>query len=156
MLHFSRLQRLLYKKEIKGTARAFSESRHVLWVARRHCCNPFSAAGFFSKKLSTSNLSYMEIKKINGAIIYKANVDNIKDAVEEAVMRGADLCCANLGCANLGGADLRGAHLGSAHLGDADIGGADLCGANLGGAHLGGANLRGANLGGADLGSANL
>ena len=53
----------------------------------------------------------MEIKKINGAIIYKANADNIKDAVEEAVMRGANLVGANLGCANLGGADLRYADL---------------------------------------------
>ena len=93
----------------------------------------------------------MEIKKINGAIIYKANADNIKDAVEEAVMRGANLVGANLGCANLGGADLCGANLGCANLGGADLRYADIRGANLGCANLGGADLCGANLGGADL-----
>ena len=98
----------------------------------------------------------MEIKKINGAIIYKANADNIKDAVEEAVMRGANLVGANLGCANLGGADLCGANLGCANLGGADLRYADIRGANLGDAYLRGANLRYADLGGADLGGADL
>ena len=98
----------------------------------------------------------MEIKKINGAIIYKANADNIKDAVEEAVMRGANLVGANLGCANLGGADLCGANLGCANLGGADLRYADIRGANLGGANLCGADLCGANLRGAKLGDANL
>ena len=81
----------------------------------------------------------MEIKKINGAIIFKANVDNIKDAVEEAVMRGANLGGANLRGANLGGANLCCANLCCANLRDAN-----LCCANLGGANLGGANIRGA------------
>ena len=118
----------------------------------------------------------MEIKKINGEIIFKANVDNIKDAVEEAVMRGedlrdanlrdADLREANLRDANLGGANLCGADLSCADLGGANLGGADLSGADLSDADLGGANLRyadlsdaylrGADLGGADLGGANL
>ena len=123
----------------------------------------------------------MEIKKINGEIIFKANVDNIKDAVEEAVMRGEDLRDANLRGANLryadlsdaylrgsdlGGADLGGANLGGADLRDANLGGANFCGANLRYADLGDANLRGANLryadlsdaylGGADLGGADL
>ena len=51
----------------------------------------------------------MKIKKINGEIIFKANVDNIKDAVEEAVMRGADLRGANLRGADLRYANIRGA-----------------------------------------------
>ena len=98
----------------------------------------------------------MEIKKINGEIIFKANVDNIKDAVEEAVMRGTDLRGANLSDANLGGADLRGANLSDAYLRGANIRYADLSGANLCCANLGGANLRGANIGGANLCGANL
>ena len=83
----------------------------------------------------------MEIKKINGEIIFKANVDNIKDAVEEAVMRCADLYGANLGGADLRHADLRHANLRGANLRGADLRYADLCGANLGGANLCGANL---------------
>ena len=103
----------------------------------------------------------MEIKKINGEIIFKANVDNIKDAVEEAVMRGADLGGANLSDANLRGANLRDANLRDANLCCADLRGAnlrcaDLGGANLCGADLDGANLRCANLCGAYLGCANL
>ena len=113
----------------------------------------------------------MEIKKINGAIIFKANVDNIKDAVEEAVMRGANLgganlrganlgganlCCANLCCANLRDANLCCADFRDANLGGADLRGANLCGADLRGANLCCANLRDANLCCANLGGANL
>ncbi|MBQ1196456.1 MAG: pentapeptide repeat-containing protein [Clostridia bacterium] len=93
----------------------------------------------------------MEIKKINGEIIFKANVDNIKDAVEEAVMR-----CADLYGANLGGADLRHADLRHADLRHADLRGANLRGANLSSANLRHADLRGANLRGADLRYADL
>ena len=108
----------------------------------------------------------MEIKKINGEVIFFANKDNIKDVVEEAVkcganlgganLRGANLRGANLGCADLRGANLRGANLGCADLGGANLRCANLSGANLGCADLRCANLRGANLGGANLGDANL
>ena len=98
----------------------------------------------------------MEIKKINGEIIFKADVDNIKDAVKEAVMRGADLNGANLRGENLGYAHLYGAHLGCANLGGADLYGANLYGADLYGADLYGADLRFANLGGANLRFADL
>ena len=103
------------------------------------------------------------IKSIFGNVLFKYSKEGntLKDTVEEAVKRGANLRCANLRCANLGGAYLRGAYLRGADLGDANLRGADLGGANLGGAYLrgadlGGANLRGADLGGADLGDAYL
>ena len=88
----------------------------------------------------------IEIQSIFGNVLFDFSKENntIKDAIIEAVKRGA-----YLGGANLGGADLRGAYLRGA-----DLGGADLGGANLGGAYLGGANLRGADLGSANLGGA--
>ena len=95
----------------------------------------------------------IEIKSIFGKVLFEFSKDNntLKETIEEAVKRGADL-----GGADLGGADLRGADLGGADLRGADLGGADLRGADLRGADLGGADLRGADLGGADLGGADL
>ena len=108
----------------------------------------------------------------DGRVLYTAKTaKDVREAVEEARMRGAylrdaylrganlggaDLRDAYLGGANLGGADLRGADLGGAYLGGADLGGAYLGGAYLRGAYLGGANLGGAYLGGANLGGAYL
>ena len=98
----------------------------------------------------------MEIKNINGEIIFKADKDNIKGTVEDAVKSGADLYGANLKGADLYGADLGGADLSGANLKDANLKGADLKGADLYGANLYGANLYGADLKGADLYGANL
>ena len=108
----------------------------------------------------------MEIKNINGEIIFKADKDNIKDTVEDAVksvanlkganLYGANLKGANLKGANLKGADLYGANLYCANLYGADLKGADLKGADLKGANLYGAYLKGANLKDADLYGANL
>jgi hypothetical protein len=99
-------------------------------------------------------------------IIYEANCDTIKNALEKAVKEDTDLRYAHLsyahlegadlGGADLGGADLEGADLGGADLGGAYLGGADLEGADLGGAYLEGAHLEGADLEGADLGGADL
>ena len=93
----------------------------------------------------------MEIKKINGEIIFKADKGNVKDLVEVAVKCGADLSGADLRSANL-----RSANLGSAYLRSADLSGADLSGADLGSAYLRSADLRSADLNGAYLGGAYL
>ena len=103
----------------------------------------------------------IEIKSIFGNVLFEFSKENntIKDTVEEAVRRGADLRDAYLSGAYLRDANLRGAYLSGADLRDAylygaNLYGADLRDANLRGAYLGGANLRGANLGGANLGGA--
>jgi Pentapeptide repeats (8 copies) len=107
------------------------------------------------------------VKNMSGDELFKSEkASTAKEAVVEAVSKGAYLRGAYLRGADLGGADLRGADLGGADLGGADLrgadlGGADLRGADLGGAYLGGAYLgsaylRGAYLGGADLGGAYL
>ena len=95
----------------------------------------------------------IEVKSIFGNVLFEFSKENntIKDTVEEAVKRGADLrdanlCGANLFCANLFCADLRGANLRDANLHDAYLRGANLCGAYLCGADLCGADLRDANL----------
>ncbi len=62
----------------------------------------------------------LEIKTINGKILYEAEADNIQDCCQQAIRKDA----------NLRGAYLRGA---------------DLRDANLRGAYLRGANLQGAN-----------
>ena len=80
----------------------------------------------------------IEIKnRWTGSIIFEySKKDNtIKDTLEEAIRRCANLRGADLGGADLGGADLRGADLRDADLGDADLGGANLRGADLGGAN---------------------
>lgn len=95
----------------------------------------------------------IDIKSIFGNVLFSFEKENntIKDTLEEANLR-----CANLGEADLRSADLRYANLRCADLEGADLEGADLRGADLRGANLEGADLRGANLGEADLGGANL
>ena len=95
----------------------------------------------------------IEIKSRIGNILFEFAKENntIKDTLEEAVKRGA-----NLGGAYLRDAYLSGAYLRDAYLSGADLGGADLSGAYLRDAYLSGANLGGANLGGANLGGADL
>ena len=63
----------------------------------------------------------MEIKNIYGAVIYTSQAATVKDAVVEAVAKGADLTDANLRGADLRGADLTGANLTGANLRGADL-----------------------------------
>ena len=96
----------------------------------------------------------IEIKSVFGEVLfsYEKEDNTLKDTVEEAVLRGANLGYANLGDANLEDANLEDANLEGANLGGANLGYANLRGANLGYANLGDANLRGANLEDAFLG----
>ena len=103
----------------------------------------------------------LQIKTLAGEVLFESDKTTLKEAVEEAVSRNADLRDACLGGADLrdaclGGANLIGANLRGADLGDAYLRGADLGGANLIGAYLRGADLRGADLEGADLRDADL
>ena len=103
----------------------------------------------------------IEIKDINGDVIYTSNKETLKEAVEEAVkneanLSGADLCEANLSRANLSEANLCEADLCEADLYRANLSGADLCKANLSRANLSEADLSGADLCGADFSRAEL
>jgi len=109
----------------------------------------------------------IEIKsRWDGKVLLPVEAESLREAVEAAVARDANLRGANLSDAYLSGANLRGANLRDANLrganlrganlGAANLSGAYLGGANLSDAYLGGANLRDANLGGADLSDANL
>ena len=75
----------------------------------------------------------IEIKNIDGDVIYTSSKPTLKEAVEEAVGCGANLCDADLYDADLSDADLS----------DADLSGANLYGANLSGANLYGAKFYG-------------
>ena len=90
----------------------------------------------------------IQIKSIYGSILfeYEKEDNTVKDAVIEAVKKGANLRSANLSGANLSGADLRSADLRSADLRSADLSGANLRSADLSYADLSGANLRSADL----------
>ena len=101
-----------------------------------------------SNKQKTKN---MEIKRITGELIFSDNSQLIKEAVINAILKGA-----NLRGADLSGADLSGANLSEANLSEANLSGADLREANLRWANLSWANLRWANLSGANLSEANL
>ena len=81
----------------------------------------------------------MEIKRITGELIFRDNSQLIKEAVINAILKGAnlswaDLSEANLSWANLSDANLRGANLSGANLSDANLRGANLSDANLSGA----------------------
>ena len=94
----------------------------------------------------------IDIKSIFGNVLFSFEKENntIKDTLEEANLRGADLSQANLVGANLRFANLEGADLRFANLRGADLRGADLRFANLRGADLNQANLIAADLRGAD------
>ena len=83
---------------------------------------------------------------LNGSVLfeYESNDNTIKQTLEKAVSKNANLGGANLRNADLWDADLRGADLRNDDLWDADLRGANLGGANLRNADLWGANLRGA------------
>ena len=68
----------------------------------------------------------IEIKNIDGDVIYTSSKSTLKEAVEEAVE-----CGANLGEADLYGANLREADLYGADLSEANLYGANLCEADL-------------------------
>jgi hypothetical protein len=97
------------------------------------------------------------VNRWDGSVLYTAkNASDVREAVTEAVSRGANLRDANLGGANLRDANLRGANLRDANLRDANLRDANLGGANLRDANLRDANLRDAYLRGANLRDANL
>src|SRR3990167_10775436 len=76
----------------------------------------------------------IEIKSwLNGSVLfeYESNDNTIKQTLEKAVSKNANLGGANLRNADLWDADLRGADLRNADLWDADLRGANLGGANL-------------------------
>ena len=93
---------------------------------------------------------------MSATTLFSGEFENIKTAVEKAILTGANLTGADLRGADLTGADLRGAILTGAYLTGADLTGADLTGADLRGADLRGADLTGANLRCADLTGADL
>jgi len=98
-----------------------------------------------------------EIKhRATESILFSAETESLKLAVELAVRQKCNLAGAKLAGAKLAGAKLAGANLTGADLTGAYLTRADLTGANLTRAYLTGADLTGANLTGADLTLANL
>jgi hypothetical protein len=94
----------------------------------------------------------IEIKhRYTDEILFRADVDSLKLAVEVAVKSRVDLGGAYLSDTDLRDADLRGAYLCYADLSDTDLRGADLRGAYLCDAYLSGTHLSGAYLSAADL-----
>jgi hypothetical protein len=66
----------------------------------------------------------------SGAVLFSAETDSLKLAVELAVKSRANLAGAYLARANLAGADLAGAYLAGAYIAGANLTGAYLAGAN--------------------------
>ena len=98
----------------------------------------------------------VEIKHINGTVLYTCEASSVCEAVEQACRDRAYLSGANLFGADLSGADLSRADLSGADLSRANLSGTDLYRANLSGANLSGANLSGTDLSMADLSGADL
>jgi hypothetical protein len=95
----------------------------------------------------------IKIESIWGKLLFEFEKENnsIKESLQEAKRRGADLQGADLQGAYLRGADLQGAYLRGAYLQGAYLQGAYLRGADLQRAYLQGAYLQGADLRGAYL-----
>jgi len=85
----------------------------------------------------------LQIMTLAEEVLFESEKTTLKEAVEEAVSRGAYLRDADLGDADLRDANLIGTNLIGADLGDADLEGADLEGADLRGADLRDADLEG-------------
>ena len=81
----------------------------------------------------------IEIKNVDGRVLYTSNKETIRDAVKEAVANGVSLMSASLIGASLVRANLWGAILSDANLVRANLMSANLEGANLEGAILWGA-----------------
>jgi uncharacterized protein YjbI with pentapeptide repeats len=111
---------------------------------------------YIAEKDKEEPRGYVIKNRYNNSEIFVSTKNNVRDAVIEAVERGANLAGANLREANLAGANLRKANLAGANLKEANLAGADLEGADLFEASLVGANLAGANLKEADLREADL
>lgn len=79
--------------------------------------------------------------RTTGAILFTADEESLKVAVQQAAARGAALAGADLRDANLKGLSLRGLDLRDADLRDASCIGTDFTGADLAGALLDGADL---------------
>jgi uncharacterized protein YjbI with pentapeptide repeats len=92
----------------------------------------------------------------NGSIIFESSKTTYREAVEEAIQKGASLTYADLTNASLTGADLTNASLTNADLTGADLTNASLTGADLTNASLTYADLTRASLTGADLTDADL
>ena len=106
---------------------------------------------------SDDGLTHYAIRhRCTDVVLCEGRFASLRDCVEAATRRSADLGGADLSDAYLGGADLSDAYLRGAYLRGADLGGADLSDAYLGGADLNDAYLRGAYLRGADLSDAYL
>jgi len=71
------------------------------------------------------------LNRWNGSVLFEAECETKKQAVEKAVSSGADLSDADLSGADLSDADLSGAVLSDADLSGADLSGADLSDAVL-------------------------
>jgi hypothetical protein len=93
---------------------------------------------------------------IDGGVLFSAETETLKMAVELAINSGASLDRASLDRASLDGASLDGASLDRASLVGASLVGASLDGASLDGASLDRASLVGASLVGASLVGASL
>ena len=98
----------------------------------------------------------IQIKKINGEVIFSGGFESIKECVLAALREGKSLRSADLSSADLRSADLSSADLSSANLSYADLSYADLRSANLRSADLRSANLSSANLRSANLSYADL
>ena len=115
------------------TERAALHNIAAVFFDRRAVENDLKGGAPFCNKphLLKYNHKKMEIKTIDGIILYTCDCETIADALTTAVksganLRGAYLRGANLCGANLCGADLRDANLCSAYLRGADLRDADL------------------------------
>lgn len=96
------------------------------------------------------------VNKYTGVVVFEAETESHKDAVEQAVKNDVPLRALNLKEMNLSGIDLSGQNMDRVLLKDANLEGAILRGCSLRGANLKRANLKKCILAKSDLSGANL
>jgi len=98
----------------------------------------------------------IQIKKINGEVIFSGDFKSIKECVEAAVKQKVNLRGSNLRGSNLSGSDLRWSDLSWSNLSGSDLSWSDLRWSNLRWSNLRGSNLSGSDLRWSDLSWSNL
>ena len=110
----------------------------------------------YVSEIETKKEGIAILNRYNDEVIFQSTKTIMKEAVEEAVEKSANLESADLEDANLESANLKYANLKYANLESADLKYANLEGADLEDANLENAYLESANLEDANLESANL
>jgi len=149
---------LFYASDRQGNLIVFDIfEKYVLIVAKFYEISPsspkrvrgqsVSSVPCIKLNASTKHKMPIEIKdRYSGRVLFASEEKTLKNALEEAVVLGVDLSCADLRNADLGGACLAGVNLSNADFSGASLFKTALCRSSLTGARFRNVDLRYADI----------